>query len=112
MVNRTELTSLEHGNRDGKPRNVSQRQYFQNLVLILVLGSREQIHDAFDVIKLERMQEVMFVVSQKREEEEHLLQQYRWRRAPSCAKIPKNVAVDDFMEITISRLGAAAEKNV
>ena len=49
------------------PRNleslVSQRQYFQNpVVVLLVLGSREQIHDSFDVFALERMHDETYVV--------------------------------------------------
>ena len=56
-------------------------------MVVLVLGSREQIHEAFDVIKLERMQDVTCVVRdpkkpdkpEEREEETHLSQRYRWR---------------------------------
>ena len=32
----------------------SQRQFLQNPLVVLVLGSRVQIHDAFDVLKPEK----------------------------------------------------------
>ena len=103
VAKRTELTFSSMGIVVVSPRNletvVSQRQYFQNPVLVLVPGGREQIHDAFDVIKLERMQEVMFVARdpKKLEEPEErgrstpVIQQYRWRRAPLFAKLPKRM---------------------
>ena len=64
VIKRTELTSSSTGIAMVNSRNletvVSQRQNFQ-------LGgagswSREQIHGAFDVIALERMQDVTYVV--------------------------------------------------
>ena len=49
---------------------VSQKQYFQNPVVVLVFGSREPTHEALDVINLERMQEVTFVLRDPKEPEE------------------------------------------
>ena len=60
VVKRKELTSSSMGNVMVNPRNleivVSQRQYFQSPVLILVPGRREQIHDAFQTRRARRMQ--------------------------------------------------------
>ena len=89
--------------------------------MVLVFASREQIHEAFDVIKLERMQEVMFVVRDPKKPDEpkerktaQLSQQYRWGNGTIVCKVTKadlaNVAADDSMEKTTSLLGAAAEK--
>ena len=117
VVKRTELTLSSMGIVMVSPRNletvVSQRQYFQNPVLVLVPGSREQIHDAFNAIKLERMQEVMFVVRDPKKPEDP---EERGRSTPVTAiQMGKgtivgktteadvaNVAVDDSMEITLS----------
>ena len=70
VIKRMELTSPSTGIvmlNSRNPETVeSQSQYFQNLVAMLVPGSREQIHEAFDVITLERMQDVTFVVSDQR----------------------------------------------
>ena len=64
-IKRTELTSSNTGIVMLKPRDletvVSQRQYFQNPV---------QIHEALDVIQLERMQEVTFVVRNRKKPDE------------------------------------------
>ena len=53
VIKRTELTSSTGGIVMVNPRNletvVSQRQSFPNPVVILLLGSREQIHEAFDL---------------------------------------------------------------
>ena len=49
---------------------MSQRQHFHNPVVGLVLGSREQIHEAFEAIMLERMQEVTFVVRDPKKPDE------------------------------------------
>ena len=74
MVKRLELASSGVGIVAVNPRNlvavVGRGQYFQNPVLVLVPGSRKQIHDAFDVIKLERMQDVMFVVRDPKKPDE------------------------------------------
>ena len=109
-------TGCERGQENGT-------DVLENPVLVLVPGCREQIHDAFDVIKLERMQEVMFVARDPKKPEEP---EERGRSTPVTAiQMEKgtivcktteadvaNVAVDDSMEITISLLGATAEKNV
>ena len=127
VVKRTELTSSCMGIVMVSTRNletvVIQRQYSQNPVLVLVPGSREQNHDAFDVIKLDRMQEVMIVVSDPKKPEEPeergrstLVTTIQMRKGTIVCKTTEadvaNVAVDDSMEVTISLLGAAAEKNV
>ena len=109
-------TGCERGQENGT-------DVLENPVLVLVPGSREQIHDAFDVIKVERMQGVVFVARDPKKPEEP---EERGRSTPVTAiQMEKgtivcktaeadvaNVAVDDSMEITISLLGATVEKNV
>ena len=47
---------FEHRNRDGEPEKAgdgcNQRLHFQNLVVVLDPGGRQQIHEAFEVITL------------------------------------------------------------
>ena len=74
VIKRTELTFSSTEIVMVNPRNleavVNQRQYFQNTVVVLVLGSRERMHEAFDVIKLARLQEVTLVVGDQKKPDE------------------------------------------
>ena len=62
----SKLTSSSTGIVMVNPRNletvVSQRQYFQDPVVVQVPRSREQNYEAFGVIKQGKMQEMTFVV--------------------------------------------------